>query len=143
MPTPSPTPTPTPAWAYGKGKYSFISTINLSPISGSPGTRITMTCTATGLPFPTVELTLTNLSEGGTRTLAESPENWEAYGQCKDTLSFNEPGTYRWSSLTLRSRSEGMRVYYTPDGIVKDHDGNIVETHSLSIPEITISTPPT
>ena len=83
-----------------------------------------MTCTATGLPYPSVELTMQNES-GYQRLLSESPEGWRAYGACIDAAPLYQTGTYNWISLVLRS-NEAFRTTYTPDGLVKDHDGNIV-----------------
>ena len=135
--TPAPTPTPPPTWAYGKDKYSFIETITISPTSGTVDTLIAMTCTATGLQFPSIELIVRNES-GHERMFAESTEGWKAYGQCYDHIGIPETGTYSWVSLVLRS-TENFRTTYTPDGKVKDHDGNVVESHSLSIPQVVIN----
>jgi hypothetical protein len=138
IPTPAPTPTPTPVgWAYGKDKYSFIETITISPTSGTVDTLIAMTCTATGLPFPSLELIVRNES-GHERMFAESTGSWKAYGQCYDHIGIPVTGTYSWVSLVLRS-TENFRTTYTPDGKVKDHDGNVVESHSLSIPQVVIN----
>jgi len=145
-PTPTPTPTatatptatPTPTWAYGIDKYSFIDEINVSPTGGAPGTNVGMTCSVTGLPYPSVELWMSNGSSN--RLFAESTNNWKAYEQCYDHLPFNDPGTYQWTSLKLNS-TDNFNTTYTPDGIIKDHDGNVVGTHSLSIPSVVIAAP--
>jgi hypothetical protein len=48
-------------------------------------------------------------------------------------------GTYSWTYIEIRQRADGYVTTYTPDGKVKDHDGNIVDTHNLSIPDIVLS----
>ena len=137
--TPVPTATPSPQWAYGKENYSFIDTISISPTSAVPGTSITFGCTATGKPFPRVEL----LMSSGTnqRLFAESTDNWQSFGQCSDALPYPNAGKYQWVSLKLWSSSGNFKTTYTPDGAIKDHDGNTVGTHSLLIPEIVIALP--
>jgi hypothetical protein len=129
---------PPPVWSYGIDKYSFIDTISLSPTGGNTDTSIRMNCTATGVPYPRVELTVRNES-GHERTFAESPENWQAYGQCYDSMSLNQSGTYNWTKLVLHSTNGNFRTTYTPNGVVTDHDGNVVGEHSLSIPQIVIN----
>jgi len=129
---------PPPVWAYGIDRYSLIDTISVSPSNGSVDTSITMTCTTTGVPTPRVELSYQSTS-GYTRALAESPENWQAYGQCYDAMRFYETGIYDWTSLVLYSTDGNRRTFYFPNGDIKDHDGNVVGSHSLNIPQITIN----
>jgi sugar lactone lactonase YvrE len=58
------------------------------------------------------------------------------------SVPFSEPGVYGWSSLEIWALSDGVRTYYTPDGLVKDVRKNVVGTHSLNIPAITVTEPP-
>jgi hypothetical protein len=97
-----------------------------------------MNCAATGVSYPRVELTVVHKSGYG-RTFAESPENWQAYGQCNDAMPLNQSGTYNWTKLVLHSTNGNSRTTYTPNGLVTDHDGNAVGSHSLSIPQIVIN----
>jgi uncharacterized repeat protein (TIGR02543 family) len=128
---------PPPVWAYGIDKYSFIDTISVSPSNGSTDTSITMTCTVTGVPTPRVELSYQSTS-GHTRAFVETSDNWQAYGQCSDAMPLYEAGTYDWTSLVLYSTYDNFRTFYFPNGDIKDHDGNVVGSHSLDIPQIII-----
>ena len=73
------------------------------------------------------------------RTVVESPGNWQAYGQCTDAMPLNQTGVYDWVTLVLHSTNGNFRTNYTPDGVIADQDGNVVGSHSLSIPQIVIN----
>ena len=79
------------------------------------------------------------IDSGEQKSFVESPSSWENFGECVDAVQFNLEGIYRWSALILIANVDGkFTTTYTPDGIVRDHEENIVGTHSLFIPAIVI-----
>jgi hypothetical protein len=79
-------------------------------------------------------------TSGASKTFAET--NWQANGACLDGDElFQVAGVYEWTKLVVRATGGGMGDYdttYTPNGEIRDHDNNVVGTHNLDIPIITI-----
>ena len=127
-------------WAHGKSLYSFIDSFTLTPTTVEAGDYVTFTCTTSGLDYQLISFDIegsdVTSSDDGVRGM------WASDYGCQNSRTFSTVGTFAWSLLEIRSRSEGMRAYYTPDGSIMDHDWNVVGTHSLNIPTITVTEPP-
>jgi len=60
-----------------------------------------------------------------------------------DQSTANLVGTYNWVSIKVINKATGNTVTYTPDGKVKDHDGNVVGNHSFNPSQVVVTAPPT
>ncbi|MCL0043365.1 protein kinase, partial [Dehalococcoidia bacterium] len=146
MLTPTPTSTATVVnWAGGIDKYAFVNSVDIAPTAGTvrsvpitgEETTITFSCILSGLPFgQRVQLTMVN--EQGHEEIFGHVSSTSQNDSCYDSMPFDQVGVYTWAELTVRS-IETFTATYTPDGNISDHEGNIVSTHALNIPSITIS----